>query len=411
MVEGMSEKIGAIIVKGTFQDMDAPNAVSKEAQEKIFLKDVPFNFVRNSDFEASGIKPWHTAGGTTTLESNGVKRGQFIGLTPIPARLKQTISFDNPLGGRTFILSFYAKVEAEKPVNIDGFLLRASKTGAVICSFSAILSKDFQKEAFISSPGTWPPELKDTEMDVTLAGPNDPAIPVYFDRVQVEESTAATRWDEDTVFRYEHDLVPFKPYADVIVLGDAEPPNGDRSKLWQFVLETGTGIKMKKSYQPDDFPTKTIFGWAVRGETPRLEQAGDTNNFDPKTMNLPKDFQNLFYNGFDRTTEFLDDNDKPFQPIGLPYLNDGMKLTIRSERPNADPPIVKSFEVRLPASRPSAVLTKLDEAGQRVVKKVSLALDTLIIEPKSDRYMVVWRGFWPFNIKETYLELAVVGGV
>ncbi len=418
IVENQSQQVGTVIVKGTFQDMDAPKALSSaEEQMPIFLKDVPFNVVRNSDFE--GVDPdnneiqfWQAIGGEVVSETSEWvgeegKSARLIASSE-SARLTQTLTFDQSLGGRTFILSFYAKADAA--VTVNGFRLQSGESGRSICHVSATLNSAFQR--FISEPEAWPADETATEVEVILPGSSDPTNPVYFDRVQVEEAAIATRWDEDTVFRYEHDLAPFKPFADVIVLGAASPPDrppDHPTGVWFAVVETSSGQQFEKRYDATgapaaaQFPTKTVFGWFPRGQEPRLGEAGENlEQFDPTEKVLPDNFQNTFYNGYERLLSGT---------VPLPYLANGTQLAIRSER-RPPPPEPVSFTVRLPASRPTATLTVLNGSNQEEEQNVPLVLDTVTIEPERDRYMVVWRGTWLFEeaFKERYIKLTVQGG-
>ncbi|MCL4704865.1 DUF2169 domain-containing protein [bacterium] len=414
MIDATPKKCGAIIVKGTFQDIDQPRVA--ETQSPIFLTDVPFNFVRNSSFEAEDMAPWQTTEGAPTRLDGGIDdrrdNGKMVELksNDKPDRLTQKVKFDQPIGGRTFIFSFYARANAN--VTINGFTLKATSTGHSICSITASLTQTFQR--FPSAPETWPATLNnektDKEIELILPGSGNSQNPIYFDRVQVEEVKSVTRWDEDTVFRYEHDLVPFKPHADVIILGAAEPLDGDRAKPWTLILKNETGLVIEKSFDavaPENvhfhFPTKTMFGWAPRGQGERKEQVGiDLENFDPETK-LPIKFNDLFYNGYDRALS---------GSVPLPYLNDGtrFKFTSKRETPLAERML---FEVQLPATRPTAILREQEKNGQQTERKIALNLDTVIIEPELDRYMVIWRGSWPFDDKnkERYLKLSVTGGV
>ena len=70
-----------------------------------------------------------------------------------------------------------------------------------------------------SASGVWPLTVQAKEMRLVLRMATNTAVTVYYDRVQVEERNHLTRWDARTTLRYEHDLVPFKPHGDVIVLG------------------------------------------------------------------------------------------------------------------------------------------------------------------------------------------------
>ncbi len=210
----------------------------------------------------------------------------------------------------------------------------------------------------------------------------------------------------EKVIRYESDMVPFKPDTDMIILGTPEPPDGLPSGMWYIVVETDTGLHIEKDFTGTN--PFTIYGWAPRGEVPRLQQAGvDLEHFDPESMILPQGFENEFYNGWDRNIT----GDTP-----LPHLEDGVKLTIRSERrpaPPIIPPPPVSFQVFLPDTRPAATLRIKDENGSEEEINIPLALDTVIIEKELDTYIIVWRGYWDFEAypPESYISLTVEGGV
>lgn len=83
---------------------------------------------------------------------------------------------------------------------------------------------------------------------------------------------------------------------------------------------------------------------------------------------------------------------------------------------SSDPPGPLNYEVKLPKARPTAMLTISTSGGGQVQQEVVLNLDTVIIEPELDRYMVIWRGIvWGVDIEasppENCLELKISGGV
>jgi len=405
------EKVGSIIVKGTFQDMDNPITLPKEEQMPIFLKDTPFNYVRNSDFEGDDINPWKPANGEVEKAPGGEDSLHCAKLTSDGRldSLTQTLALDKSIGGRTFILSFYAK--ADSPITINNLLLQAPTTGVTICRFSAELTDDaFQR--YVSTAETWPIDESDKEITVILPGSGNLTNAVYFDKVQVEEGMEPTRWDEDTVFRYEHDLVPFKPNADIVIIGVAKPPSEHPTAKWYIVVENTTGLKFEKDHEVfgiDNFPIKTALGWANRGLGDRKSQAGiNLDLFNPEERQLPEEFNNSFYNGYDR--------EKIEGVFPVPYLENGDIFSIRSELRDPDTNEViesNSNQVRLPANRPTTTLMMLDNTGRETEQTIPMNLDTLIIEPETDRYQIVWRGCWPFDdtIKEKYIKLKVEGGV
>ena len=151
-------------------------------------------------------------------------------------------------------------------------------------------------------------------------------------------------------------------------------------------------------------------GWASRGQSPRLAEAGDLEglkSFKPSDEQpLPPGFQNAFYNGYDRNYDQSLSTGEPF-----PYFLDGARLTITFQGETIPPPPV-TISVQLPSSRPKATLTVLNDLKQEEDQNIPLLLDTVIIEPELDRYIVVWRGSWPFEPEkqERYLKLTVQGG-
>lgn len=416
------KQVGTVIVKGTFQNIKQPKVASAEKQVAIFVKDHPYNAVRNSDFEREGsIEPWQVFGAEAKLAANW-----GVGAEDNPTALwiksdggadivQQTLSFDEPLGGRTFVLSFYAQAKTE--VTIDGFSLQIKGADQQICRMSAVVPQlppldppvmNYQR--FVSQPETWPAAESSTEMEVVLPGSADPDNPVYFDRVQVEETALATRWNENSVYRYEHDLAPFKPYADIIVLQPVTPASSQPE--WTVFLELDTGQSVKKNYDDtawldsgDPAPTvKNLFGWEGRGDfdSPRKERAGkNLGSFNPDERVMPEEFQNEFFNGYGW------DEDENKSPVRLAHLADNTVLTISS-----DPTSFTSFQVRLPAARPTAIRQINRRNGNTDERPLPLKLDTIIIEPQLDRYQVIWRGMWEWDDQaDPPVALRVTGGI
>lgn len=219
--------------------------------------------------------------------------------------------------------------------------------------------------------------------------------------------------DEADILRYEHDMVPFKPFADVIIFGSAHPPLTSPNRptgRWFTILETNTGQKVEKEFNADrigHLPTKFVFGWASREkeEEQRLTQAGQNlNSFNPELRSLPEEFNNQFYNGYERALS----GDVP-----LPYFENGVQLTIRTERRSLTPPDPIIYTVQLPNSRPTVTLTILNNKNQFENQPISIVLDTVIIEPDADRYIVIWRGNWQFidALRERYIQLELQGGL
>jgi hypothetical protein len=56
--------------------------------------------------------------------------------------------------------------------------------------------------------------------------------------------------------QYESDFVPFKPYADIIILGAAQPPDISPNQVptgeWFTVMETSSGQRIEKRFDAND---------------------------------------------------------------------------------------------------------------------------------------------------------------
>ena len=90
---------------------------------------------------------------------------------------------------------------------------------------------------------------------------------IYYDQIQVEERDHETEWNAKTSLRYEHDLVPFKSQADVIVLGFTDIVGVGRIRVNSAVwFETEL-----LSVPPRQ---KALFGWEPRVQSPREAETG-----------------------------------------------------------------------------------------------------------------------------------------
>jgi hypothetical protein len=385
------------------------------------------NLVGNGDFEEGMLDPWRITNGTlekvllSDVLEDYEEDEHCVKFTnqAINDFLFQKILFDkmNSIEPRHYVLSFYAKAAANNQ-RINGFLRALhAENETRICEISEVLSKDAFKLCS-SAEETWPQDLQAMSFEIVISGSDTPGSPVYLDQVQVERATTRSRWDDGSVFRYENDLAPFKPGADVIVLGPAEPPNEQNGAWYAIMRTTNTHHEMTKLYDTAtmQFPTKTIFGWNLRddGEDGLRTQDGKFRDFDSTKMNpedpnkmLPLDFNNRFFNGYDRLIE----------NAPLPYLDQVDFLTILAE------PIDENHshqteensagqKVYLPKASPKAILTKIDDQGQEIEDEIPLHLDTIVIESDLMNFMVIWRGCWQFDLtnKERYKKLVVSGG-
>jgi hypothetical protein len=392
------EKVGALIVKGTFHGLASPDPAPKEEQVPVLMSDVPF-LIPNGDFEDASLNAWTTTAATLERVEHDERWWARLTSAGSDALMSQTFSSSTPLTGRYFIMGFEAwieNLESDETLEVEGFRLESVTEPPVeICRFSAELSGD--PKAVFSDSGEWPALGTASSFTVILVGTGDPGRPVYFDKVQIHEDVAQVR--------YENDLAVFKPHADVVVLGASEAPGGSTTGTWHVVMEVNGG-SVEKAFVASglvEIPTRTIFGWASTAQDPRLEQAGEEEElkaFDPSESPLPESFQNVFFNGFDRTLT---------GSIPLSYLPDGASLEFRTERRPTPPGAVDHlFTVALPEMRPHATLTVLDGGDQQDVL-VPLVLDTVVIEPDLHRFTVIWRGTWGFD-PDHQLGVLVTGG-
>lgn len=407
-MQNQPQKVGTLITKGTFIDLDAPTPAAKEEQIPIFQVDVPF-LIPNGDFKSPNLAPWIVENGKVEIleDEQGKRWAKLINNNPgSQESLRQTITSYKALAGRKYLLGFYGWAEAatqDSPLNISGIRLQSRKTGNSICQLSVDLTD--QPQYFISEPKEWGDDETEGDFEVILPGSGDSNSSVVFSQIQVDE--------EGDTLRYESDFVPFKPNADVVILGSAEPPDGNTSHPWYFVLESSDGIKLEKEFSVppiNELPTRAIFGWAPRNQAPRLSEAGQyPEDYNPKIQPLPDSFDNLFFNGFDRNLQEIPGSSGS---LPLSHFPDGTTFRIWSERRTLPPVSSLPFQVVLPSSRPTALLTVLNDSNQEQINPIPLKLDTVVIEPNLDRYTVVWRGNWEFedDIKDRYLKLSITGG-
>ena len=168
-------------------------------------------------------------------------------------RVVQTLTFDEPLGGRQFVLSFSAKSSPAGSA-IQNVQLEADGS-TPICVINASVTTTMTR---FSASGVWPITVQAKEMRVVLRMAATTAVTVYYDRVQVEERNHLTRWDAKTMLRYEHDLVPFKLQGDVVVLGFSDIAGVSRVKV-----DNTTWFEVTLSL--NEGRAKALCGWEPRG--------------------------------------------------------------------------------------------------------------------------------------------------
>ena len=65
-MQNQPQKVGTLITKGTFIDLDAPTPAAKEEQIPIFQVDVPF-LIPNGDFKSPNLAPWIVENGKVEI--------------------------------------------------------------------------------------------------------------------------------------------------------------------------------------------------------------------------------------------------------------------------------------------------------------------------------------------------------
>lgn len=397
---GVTQRTGTVILKRTY-DIDGGGALTPAADFlPVLMQDVPANPLLNSDFEQDeDFEPDNDPNlpdgwiATNVTAARALAQGQgggialFLTGSNIAGQVAQAVTFTEPLADRTFRFSFYVKTDATPPpARIENARLEAG--GQTLCVIDRDLTDSLVRR---HTSGTWPADLAATEMQVILPIAFDPdnpgdTRPVYYDRVQVEETSALTEWNDSSTLRYEHDLAPYKPEGDLIVLGFAAVTGLCR------LLVDGT-LRLARIVGGSD--QKALFGWEPRVDSLREAEAGtitdDPNDLppewpvtDPARDPLPPDFDNRFYNGYRRDAG-----------AGLPYVPASAHIQIERDG-------TIDYDFTLPGETITATYyyhtgDRPDTENRWHRQSVTMNLDTLVIEPDSNRCSCVWRGLWDFD--------------
>jgi len=398
------QRTGTVILKRTYDIDPLAGMLSPSAMPlAVFMRDQPDNLLINSDFESPLFDDkgnpidWQPEGVTIAPETDPDDADnhflQVVGAAS--GRVVQTLTFEEPLGGRPFVFSFSAKADAD--TQIQGVQLEADGDDGliVICAKDANLDTDLARH---SETGAWPPDLAATEMRVVLRMAADAAHTVSYDNVQVEERDYETMWDPATTLRYEHDLAAFKPEGDVIVLGFTEMPSPPPPAGVDVRVLVDNDEWFRRTLNGDR--QKAVFGWEPRVASARKDEAG---TFDPLPSDtLPADFNNLFYNGYRRAN--LEEGITANSPFS--YLPKVAQIEIKR-----DDIVDYRFTLRGDTAAATYYYTGIgsDEESNWRSQSVTMNLDTLVIEPENNRCYAVWRGVWPFDNhpEDAYRRLVV----
>ena len=391
---GRLERIGTLVLKRTY-DVNPVSGVLAPAAAPIPVcqKDQPDNLVLNGDFESPFPGPWVSAGTVALVGTAGVGGSNAVSVTGVGAELTQVVTFDAPLGGREFTLSFSAKADPVGPpfvnAQVHQVCLQAGDN-TVICAVDPLLTDVMQR---FSVTGTWPTAVTATEGQIILPAPMDAARTAFYDQVQLEERAYLTVWNPETILRYEHDLAAYKPEADLIVLGftSVAAVNGARvdGVSWMArAVPSAVGGAVEKA----------AFGWQARVGGPRELDLGTAPAVPSNS--LRPDFKNAAYNAYLRAAA-----QSPAQPFVVPSPT----AEIRLERD-----ATTAYAFRLRGDTASAAYGYYgaagpDDAAHWHQQSVPMTLDTIVVEPDIDRCSVVWRGVWDLDdvAEAAYRGLAV----
>lgn len=189
--------------------------------------------------------------------------------------------------------------------------------------------------------------------------------------------------NDDEKFRFEHDLAPYKPCADVVILGE-RPAFGDSDDSWKESVQLGGEEATVES--GDGSSDVYVFGWADRRRGLRQDWMGDEDELEDNPNQLPDGFDNRFFNAGP-----YDDGDEPV--FDHQDLSGASIVTWESWNNTTDDDPEKTREYALPAGTPRCVVSMSGVAD----RNVQMNLDTLIVEPAGDVFVTVWRGVTPFD--------------
>jgi hypothetical protein len=218
----------------------------------------------------------------------------------------------------------------------------------------------------------------------------------------------------------ESDIAPYKPEADLIVLGFYQNGYWDEDGNWkdfgnggEVMLRNETTLveqlwlqREQNSDMSGDPDTQTnLFGWEQRALSP--DRSADAGTFSSKEEDYPSlwpvpagqtmrdplhaaGFNNRFYNAYRRSWKRLAGN--------FPYFSGRHRITVKRTWPGNS----ATVQFILPDEQLNARFYYYcghgpDRDSRWCEQELSLVKDTVVAEPDSQRVYVLWRGVWDFD--------------
>ena len=199
----------------------------------------------------------------------------------------------------------------------------------------------------------------------------------------VEYPDPADPSDPHLDIRLETDLIPCKPFADLVVVRDSFLPG-----IFGTVrIDHGSGFG---GFLPLNY------GWRDRLKDPRKSEAGDAAGFAPvqitdpanpppliERLKLPNGFENRFFNGG--------------HPAGIGHLQENDTVEFNDTSPH---------QLILPKG-PTVKIT-IDDQSISPPVNIELGIDTVVYDISANHFLVTWRTvfLWEDRLTEATLEVS-----
>jgi hypothetical protein len=193
--------------------------------------------------------------------------------------------------------------------------------------------------------------------------------------------------------KVESDLAPFKPFADLVLVGHGFDPRGRATKKASVSFSVGRWSKsatVSSSEAMDAIPLHHLE--RLSGGVPWLRTARPRSGFGfyPKQCEPRIAFAGTYDEKWrkERSPFLPEDFDFRFFQVGFPdlvcdsYLRGGEPIRIRGAAPG------QPIETRVPA-----IAVEVEAFLERTEQKLTANLDTLVALPDEHKLVLVWRAF------------------